>query len=48
MAELKGESEKVVEYRRQLEMLEERAEELDKARTNNISSIRFAFMLYHD
>lgn len=39
MAEQTGEKEKAIELKLQLEQLEERAEELDRIRTHNISSI---------
>ena len=40
MAQVAGDEEKVAELKSQLDELEERAEELDRRRTNNISSIR--------
>ena len=40
MAIVAGDEEKAQEIKTQLEELEERAEELDRRRTNNISSIR--------
>jgi hypothetical protein len=41
MAEMEGDTEKAGDLRTQLEDLEERAIELDRRRTNNISGIRF-------
>ena len=38
-----GDEEKAAEIKTQLEELEERAEELDRRRTNNISSIRYLY-----
>ena len=40
LAEIAGDSEKVQEYSQLLEELEERAVELDRRRTSNISSVR--------
>ncbi len=40
MAASEGDEKKVLEIKQQLDELEERAEELDRRRTNNISSIR--------
>jgi RNA polymerase-associated protein RTF1 len=41
MSEMEGETEKANEFKSQLEDLEERAVELDKRRTSNISGIRY-------
>ena len=40
MAEMQGEDKKAAELKEQLEQLEERATELDRKRTSNISSVR--------
>ena len=43
MAEVNGDDVKLTELNKVLEDLEERAQELDRRRTSNINSIRWAF-----
>ena len=49
MAEVEGNSEKKDELQQELDELEERASELDRIRSKNISSVRFSrfYRLYY-
>jgi len=46
MSEMEGETDKANELKSQLEDLEERAIELDKRRTSNISGIRYVSCVF--